>query len=71
MNEIKRWTPAFTAIRFHGTISERDRLKHICKDTEYDVYVTSYEQFIAERPWFGHRIWRYVVVDEGPTPVPT
>jgi len=65
MNEIKRWTPSFTALRFHASMSERDRLKQVCKDKEYDVYVTSYEQFIAERHWFTHRTWRYVVVDEG------
>lgn len=65
MNEIKRWTPSFTALRFHASMSERDRLKQVSKDKEYDVYVTSYEQFIAERYWFGHRTWRYVVVDEG------
>ena len=46
-------------------MAERERLKQSCKDKEFDVYVTSYEQFIAERHWFTHRIWRYVVVDEG------
>jgi SWI/SNF-related matrix-associated actin-dependent regulator of chromatin subfamily A member 5 len=65
MNEIKRWTPTFTSIRFHANMPERERLKQSCKDKEFDVYVTSYEQFVAERHWFGHRIWRYVVVDEG------
>jgi SNF2 family DNA or RNA helicase len=46
-------------------MSERERLKAICKDKEYDVYVTTYEQFVAERTWFGNRVWKYVVVDEG------
>jgi SWI/SNF-related matrix-associated actin-dependent regulator of chromatin subfamily A member 5 len=65
MNEIAQWTPSFSAIRFHGTMPERERLKGICKEREYDVYVTSYEQFVAERNWFGNKVWRYVVVDEG------
>lgn len=46
-------------------MAERERLKQSCKDKEFDVYVTTYEQFISERHWFTHRIWRYVVVDEG------
>jgi len=65
MNEIARWTPSFTALRFHGTMSERERVKGLCKDREYDIYVTSYEQFVLERHWFGNKVWRYVVVDEG------
>jgi len=65
MAEIARWTPSFTAIRFHGMMSERERLKGICREKQYDIYVTSYEQFVAERHWLGHRSWRYVVVDEG------
>ena len=65
MNEIANWVPSFKAIRFHGSVTERERLKTVCKDKEYDVYVTSYEQFVSERFWFAHRVWRYVVVDEG------
>ena len=44
---------------------ERERLKLMCKENEYDIYVTSYEQFVAERNWFARRVWKYVVVDEG------
>lgn len=65
MNEIAHWVPSFKAIRFHGTTTERERLKAVCKEKEYDVYVTTYEQFVLERNWFSHRVWRYVVVDEG------
>jgi SWI/SNF-related matrix-associated actin-dependent regulator of chromatin subfamily A member 5 len=69
LNEIKFWTPSLKAIRFHGTLPERERLKSHCKETDYDIYVTSYEQFVAERGWFVHRVWKYVVVDEGMNPV--
>ena len=65
MNEIAHWTPSFSAVRFHGTMPERERLKLMCKENEYDIYVTSYEQFVAERNWFARRVWKYVVVDEG------
>lgn len=68
MTEIARWVPSFTAIRLHGTKMERERLKTLCKEKEYDIYVTSYEQFVAERNWYSYRIWRYVVVDEGVSP---
>jgi SWI/SNF-related matrix-associated actin-dependent regulator of chromatin subfamily A member 5 len=70
MNEIARWTPTFKAIKFHGAgQSERDRLKGLCKDNSYDVFVTTYEQFVIERHWFQHRVWKYVVVDEGLAPL--
>ena len=65
MNEIARWLPSFSALRFHATMTERERLKSICREKEYDIYVTSYEQFVAEKGWFAHRLWRYIVVDEG------
>ena len=65
MAEIGRWTPSFAAVRFHGQIPERERLKNLCKEKQFDIYVTSYEQFVSERGWFGNRAWKYVVVDEG------
>lgn len=65
MNEIARWTPSFKAIRIHGNVTERKRLKGLCRENSYDIYVTNYEQFVNDRPWFGHRVWKYVVVDEG------
>ena len=65
MNEIARWLPSFKAIRLHGNAGERSRLTNICKDEEFDIYVTSYEQFVIERLWLGRRVWKYVVVDEG------
>jgi SNF2 family DNA or RNA helicase len=65
MNETARWTPSFKAIRVHGNVAERARLKGLCRDNSYDIYVTSYEQFVLARHWFSHRVWKYVVVDEG------
>jgi SWI/SNF-related matrix-associated actin-dependent regulator of chromatin subfamily A member 5 len=68
MNEIARWTPSFKAIKFHGPPPERERLKRLCNENSYDVYVTNNEQFVNERHWFQHRVWKYVVVDEGCAP---
>lgn len=65
MTEITRWLPSFTAIRFHGTMGERERLMALCKEKEHDIFVTSYEQFVAEKYWFARRVWRYIVIDEG------
>ena len=65
MTEIANWTPSFKAIRLHGNMAERERLKSLCKENEYDIYVTSYEQFVIERRWYSYRVWKYVVVDEG------
>jgi SWI/SNF-related matrix-associated actin-dependent regulator of chromatin subfamily A member 5 len=68
MNEISRWTPSFKALKFHGSVAERTRVKGVCKENTYDIYVTNYEQFVSERHWFAHRVWKYVVVDEGLRP---
>jgi len=65
MNEIARWAPSFKAIRIHGVQADRARVKALCRENSYDIYVTNYEQFVAERYWFGNRVWKYVVVDEG------
>jgi len=65
MNEIARWAPSFQAIRVHGVQADRARIKALCRENSYDVYVTNYEHFVSERHWFGNRVWKYVVVDEG------
>ncbi|KAJ3288271.1 hypothetical protein HK104_008254 [Borealophlyctis nickersoniae] len=64
--EIARWTPEFTALKFHGTAAERIRLKQHCVTNKYDIIVTSYDQYLTENGWFKHAFtWRYVVLDEG------
>ncbi|TPX33778.1 hypothetical protein SmJEL517_g03416 [Synchytrium microbalum] len=53
MNELKRWDPTLTVIRFHGQQAEH-------------VFVTTYEQIVAESNYFKARFhFRYVVIDEG------
>ncbi|BFZ64542.1 hypothetical protein YB2330_005689 [Saitoella coloradoensis] len=65
MAEIERWVPSLTALRYHGGKTERERLKTQARENEYDVVVTTYEQYVAEDAWFKKRAWGAVVVDEG------
>ncbi|KAJ3069685.1 hypothetical protein HDU98_007272 [Podochytrium sp. JEL0797] len=64
--EIKRWTPTFKFIRFHGPLNERNSIKKRCTKEKFDIYLTTYEQLVAEAGWFRvSRGWRCVVLDEG------
>ncbi|KAK6531074.1 hypothetical protein TWF281_007900 [Arthrobotrys megalospora] len=85
VNEAKKFVPHLRAMRLHGPIKERTRLKRLAekglesgKDgTEnpvhpenpkrgWDIIVTSYDTFVAEKVWFKRAfIWRYVALDEG------
>lgn len=68
MTEIARWSPSLSSVRFHGGLEERKRLKHELtnKSINFDVIVTTYEQFVAEEYFFKHRYaYSYVIVDEG------
>ncbi|KAJ3140412.1 hypothetical protein HK100_009843 [Physocladia obscura] len=64
--ELKRWAPSFRFIRFHGPMNERATIKARCEREKFDVYLTTYEQLVAESVWFrtSYR-WRCVVLDEG------
>ncbi|KAJ3008131.1 UNVERIFIED_CONTAM: hypothetical protein HDU68_003217 [Siphonaria sp. JEL0065] len=64
--EIKRWTPTMKFIRFHGPMNERANIKKRCTKEKFDIYLTTYEQLVAEVGWFRvSRGWRCVVLDEG------
>ncbi|KNC97563.1 uncharacterized protein SPPG_07036 [Spizellomyces punctatus DAOM BR117] len=63
--EISRWTPSLTSITIHGAQSERARIKSLCLTNQYDIYVTTYEQYVAEQGWFKSFRWKIVVLDEG------
>lgn len=81
ISECKKWTPHLRALRFHGPVGERERLKKVAEtgevfgldggeegvgNTGYDIVVTSYEVFEREKQWFRRAfVWRYVVLDEG------
>jgi len=71
-NEIKRWTNLSSVI-FHGSRtrrkSTRDNLIGLGVKTPGegtpDLVVASYEAYHAEEGWFKHRVWGYVILDEG------
>lgn len=63
--EIGRWLPSFSSLRFHGPASERNRLKWELASTHPDLVVTTYEAYTAESSWFKHRRWGLCVLDEG------
>ncbi|KAJ3209128.1 hypothetical protein HDU82_001372 [Entophlyctis luteolus] len=64
--EIRRWAPSMRFIRFHGPANERNSIKKRCAAEAFDIYLTTYEQIVAEVHWFRvSRSWRCVVLDEG------
>ncbi|KAF3941817.1 hypothetical protein ABW19_dt0207870 [Dactylella cylindrospora] len=85
VNEAKKFVPHLKAMRLHGPIKERTRLKRLAQEgletgkdgveqpvhpenpkQGWDIIVTSYDTFVAEKVWFKRAfIWRYVALDEG------
>lgn len=65
MNEINRWCPDITAVRFHG--SQEERKKQVSEDIVYgkfDVVVTTYEVVTKEKGHLTKFSWRYLIIDE-------
>ncbi|KZT57598.1 hypothetical protein CALCODRAFT_555264 [Calocera cornea HHB12733] len=66
MNETARWVPSLRVLRFHGTQSERERLKDMISSGErFDILITTYESYKSEHRWIKSRPWNYCVLDEG------
>ena len=68
-NEIKRFTPGLTFVKIHGSRGERDRLLSdpaVLQATSYDVYLTTYDTFRAEEPFFTESfLFHTITIDEG------
>ena len=49
--EVARWVPSFRTLRFHGTKSERERLKNEIRlgNVQFDLLITTYDGEFAER----------------------
>ncbi|CAH7667124.1 ISWI chromatin-remodeling complex ATPase ISW2 [Phakopsora pachyrhizi] len=70
--EVKRWTNLSCCI-IQGPKAERKRLLKSITGTgtddtaqaHYDLVICNYETYEAEVGWFQHRLWQYVVLDEG------
>ncbi|KAL1522030.1 hypothetical protein AB1Y20_021675 [Prymnesium parvum] len=64
-NEIKRWCPMLSAIKFHGDKAARKRLVDtVIASGTFDVCITTYEVVISEKSALMKHNWLYVIIDE-------
>eukprot|EP00804_Cyclotella_cryptica_P021885 CCRYP_000846-RA/>CCRYP_000846-RA protein AED:0.28 eAED:0.28 QI:206/0.85/0.87/1/1/1/8/1264/1475 len=71
MNELARWAPTLTSVKFHGTKEERaEIINNILQPGQRDekrswnVCVTTYEICNLERNVFNKFAWSYLIIDE-------
>jgi len=73
-NEFKRFAPEIPCILYHGTKAEREVLRRRAKEKYSsdlapvkmrNVFVTSYEIAMNDRPVLANIKWKFLVVDEG------
>jgi len=71
MNELNRWAPTLTAIKFHGTKEQREEIikQHLepgqqDEDREWHVVVTTYEVCNIEKNTLNKFAWSYLIIDE-------
>lgn len=71
MNEIARWAPTLTAVKFHGDKAAREELANnvLCpgqRDLErtWNVCVTTYELCNIDKNVLSKFAWSYLVIDE-------
>ena len=71
MNEIGRWAPGLSAVKFHGDKATREALiqsrlepahKDECRD--WNVLVTTYEICNIEKNALKKFAWSYLIIDE-------
>eukprot|EP00980_Cylindrotheca_fusiformis_P004472 scaffold953_cov141-Cylindrotheca_fusiformis.AAC.16 len=71
MNEIARWAPTLTAVKFHGDKAGREELAQnvLCpgqrdEDRSWNVCVTTYEVCNIDRNVLSKFAWSYLIIDE-------
>lgn len=71
MNEIKRWSPTLTAIRFHGDKPTREEIAKTQlepaqrdENREWNIVVTTYEVCSIEKNVLSKFAWTYLIIDE-------
>ncbi|CAJ1954328.1 unnamed protein product [Cylindrotheca closterium] len=71
MNEIKRWAPTLSAVKFHGDKTAREELANnvLCPgqhDSErtWNVCVTTYEVCNIDKNVLNKFAWSYLIIDE-------
>lgn len=75
VKEFKKFAPAFPVVLYHGNAAERMELRKKkmgesatiegIETKVKNVFVTSFEIAMNDRPHFSKVLWRYIVVDEG------
>ena len=71
MNELNRWAPTLTPVKFHGDKATREDLAQnmLCtgqrdEDRKWHVCVTTYEVCNIEKNVLGKFAWSYLIIDE-------
>ncbi|KAJ1492621.1 P-loop containing nucleoside triphosphate hydrolase protein, partial [Baffinella frigidus] len=65
-NECHKWAPSLRLVTFHGSLHERERIRHqVLNKGGFDVCMTTYEMLSADLHGFVSRnMWNYLVLDE-------
>ncbi len=61
--ECARWAPSLDFVRYHGAVTERERIRHL--PVNFDIMLTTYDAYVTDHKWFKTRRWSYCVLDEG------
>ena len=71
MNELERWGPSLTAIKFHGDKATREDIANTIlvpaqrdEDRDWNVVVTTYEVCNIEKNILKKFPWSYLIIDE-------
>jgi SWI/SNF-related matrix-associated actin-dependent regulator of chromatin subfamily A member 5 len=71
MNELSRWAPSLTPVKFHGDKAAREDIVNtiLCPgqkdvDRKWNVCVTTYEVCNIEKNVFNKFAWSYLIIDE-------
>ena len=71
MNELARWAPTLTAVKFHGDRDTREDIISTIlepgqrdEDREWHVVVTTYEICNLEKNTLNKFAWSYLIIDE-------
>jgi SWI/SNF-related matrix-associated actin-dependent regulator of chromatin subfamily A member 5 len=71
MNELARWAPTLTAVKFHGDRETREDIISTIlepgqrdEDREWHVVVTTYEICNLEKNTLNKFAWSYLIIDE-------
>ncbi|KAL7579857.1 hypothetical protein ACA910_004869 [Epithemia clementina (nom. ined.)] len=71
MKEITRWAPTLTAVQFHGSKVDRERIvqedlepAQRDEDRKWNIVVTTYEVCNIEKTVLSKFAWSYLIIDE-------